>query len=174
MSFGHWCSTVRQTTPTRNHAQSPSGSGGPCSGRHSFPQPGFPIKRFASADDLASFLEDAQPEPRPGTHLLLARTNPFNFGHAPFLPEFRGWFRVDIGIMIRTIISIKGGGSPQPYYHDCSGKIPGHTTGAPPVGFDLETNGHTHTHIPGTRSSTTSTLSGWPSSRSAPPGRGGA
>ena len=27
------------------------------------------------------------------------------------------------------------------YYHDCSGRIPGHTTRAPPVGFELETNG---------------------------------
>ena len=33
-----------------------------------------------------------------------------------------------------------GGGSPQ-LYHDCSGRIPGHTTRAPPVGFELETNG---------------------------------
>ena len=30
---------------------------------------------------------------------------------------------------------------PQPYYHDCAGRIPGHTTRAPPVGFELETNG---------------------------------
>ena len=36
--------------------------------------------------------------------------------------------------------SIQGGGSPQLYYHDCSGQIPGHTTRAPPVGFELETN----------------------------------
>ena len=35
----------------------------------------------------------------------------------------------------------KGGGSPQLYYHDCSGQIPGHTTRAPPAGFELETNG---------------------------------
>ena len=35
----------------------------------------------------------------------------------------------------------KGGGSPQLYYHDCSGRIPGHTTRAPQVGFELETNG---------------------------------
>ena len=34
----------------------------------------------------------------------------------------------------------KGGGSPQLYYHDCSRRIPGHTTRAPPVGFKLETN----------------------------------
>ena len=34
----------------------------------------------------------------------------------------------------------EGGGSPQLYYHDCSGRIPGHTTRAPPVGFELETN----------------------------------
>ena len=36
-----------------------------------------------------------------------------------------------------------GGGSPQLYhdYHDCSGRIPGHTTRAPPVGFEPETNG---------------------------------
>ena len=27
-----------------------------------------------------------------------------------------------------------GGGSPQFYYHDCSGRIPGHTTSMPPVG----------------------------------------
>ena len=33
-----------------------------------------------------------------------------------------------------------GGGSPQLYYHDCSGRIPGHTTRAPAVGFELETN----------------------------------
>ena len=33
-----------------------------------------------------------------------------------------------------------GGGSPQLYYHDCSGRIPGHTTRALPVGFELETN----------------------------------
>ena len=26
------------------------------------------------------------------------------------------------------------------YYHDCSGRIPGHTTRAPQVGFELETN----------------------------------
>ena len=26
-------------------------------------------------------------------------------------------------------------------YHDCSGRISGHTTRAPPVGFKLETNG---------------------------------
>ena len=37
--------------------------------------------------------------------------------------------------------SLLGGGSPQLYYHDCSGRIPGHTTRAPPVGFELETNG---------------------------------
>ena len=30
--------------------------------------------------------------------------------------------------------------SPQLYYHDCSGWIPGHTTREPPVGFELETN----------------------------------
>ena len=57
---------------------------------------------------------------------------------------------------------LKGGGSPQLYYHDCSGtefqvtvqghaavllprlfgnRIPGHTTRAPPVGFELATNG---------------------------------
>ena len=38
-------------------------------------------------------------------------------------------------------MSFWGGGSPQLYYHDCSGRIPGHTTRAPPVGFELETNG---------------------------------
>ena len=27
------------------------------------------------------------------------------------------------------------------YYHDCSIRIPGHTTRAPPAGFELETNG---------------------------------
>ena len=37
--------------------------------------------------------------------------------------------------------SRQGGGSPQLYYHDCSGRIPGHTTRAPPVGFEPETNG---------------------------------
>ena len=37
--------------------------------------------------------------------------------------------------------SSQGGGSPQLCYHDCSGRIPGHTTRAPPVGFGLETNG---------------------------------
>ena len=37
-------------------------------------------------------------------------------------------------------LDIQGGGSPQLYYHDCSGRIPGHTTRAPPVGFELETN----------------------------------
>ena len=26
------------------------------------------------------------------------------------------------------------------YYHDCSGRIPGHTSRAPQVGFELETN----------------------------------
>ena len=36
---------------------------------------------------------------------------------------------------------LQGGGSPQLYYHDCSGRITGHTTRAPPVGFELETNG---------------------------------
>ena len=36
----------------------------------------------------------------------------------------------------------EGGGSPQLYYHDCSGRIPGHTTRAPQVGFELETNCH--------------------------------
>ena len=36
---------------------------------------------------------------------------------------------------------LEGGGSPQLYYHDCSGRIPGLTTRAPPVGFELETNG---------------------------------
>ena len=35
----------------------------------------------------------------------------------------------------------KGGGSPQLYYHGLSGRIPGHTTRAPPPGFELETNG---------------------------------
>ena len=37
----------------------------------------------------------------------------------------------------------KGGGSPHLYYHDCSGGIPGHTTRAPPVRFELnlKTNG---------------------------------
>ena len=34
-----------------------------------------------------------------------------------------------------------GGSPPQLYYHDCSGRISGHTTRAPPVGFKLETNG---------------------------------
>ena len=29
---------------------------------------------------------------------------------------------------------------PQLYYHDCSGRIRGHTTKTPPVGFQLETN----------------------------------
>ena len=29
-----------------------------------------------------------------------------------------------------------GGGSQQLYYHYCSGRIPGHTTRAPPVGFN--------------------------------------
>ena len=38
-------------------------------------------------------------------------------------------------------IFLQGGGSPQLYYHDCSGRIPVHTTRAPPVGFELETNG---------------------------------
>ena len=28
----------------------------------------------------------------------------------------------------------------QLYYHDCSGRIPGHTTREPLVGFKLETN----------------------------------
>ena len=37
--------------------------------------------------------------------------------------------------------TLQGGGSTQLYYHDCSGRIPGHTTRAPPVGFELETNG---------------------------------
>ena len=36
----------------------------------------------------------------------------------------------------------EGGGSPQLYYHDCSGRIPGHTTRAPQVGFERETNCH--------------------------------
>ena len=36
--------------------------------------------------------------------------------------------------------TIQGGCSPQLYYHDCSGLSPGHTTRAPPVGFELETN----------------------------------
>ena len=38
-------------------------------------------------------------------------------------------------------LHFRAGGSPQLYYHDCSGRIPGHTTRAPPVGFVLETNG---------------------------------
>ena len=32
------------------------------------------------------------------------------------------------------------GGSPQLNDHDCSGRFPGHTTRAPSVGFELETN----------------------------------
>ena len=35
----------------------------------------------------------------------------------------------------------QGGGSPQLYYHDCSGRIPGHTARAPPIEFQLETHG---------------------------------
>ena len=35
----------------------------------------------------------------------------------------------------------QGGGSQQLYYHDCSGRISGHTTREPQVGFELETNG---------------------------------
>ena len=31
--------------------------------------------------------------------------------------------------------------SPQLYHHDYSGRIPGHTTRAPPIGLELETNG---------------------------------
>ena len=34
-----------------------------------------------------------------------------------------------------------GWSSQQLYYHDCSGRIPGHTTRVPQVGFELETNG---------------------------------
>ena len=48
-----------------------------------------------------------------------------------------------IGASSTAVISVagtEGGGSPQLYYHDCSGRIPGHTTRAPPVGFELETN----------------------------------
>ena len=44
-------------------------------------------------------------------------------------------------ISCRVKTKVKGGGSPQLYHHDCSGRIPGYTTRAPPVGFDLETNG---------------------------------
>ena len=40
-----------------------------------------------------------------------------------------------------TFTNSSYGGSPQLYYHDCSERIPGHTTRAPPVGFALETNG---------------------------------
>ena len=38
---------------------------------------------------------------------------------------------------------LDSGGSPQLYYHDCSGsgRIPGHATRASSVGFELETNG---------------------------------
>ena len=45
----------------------------------------------------------------------------------------------------RLIISVshKGGGSQQLYYHDldCLGRIQGHTTRAPPLGFELATDG---------------------------------
>ena len=37
-------------------------------------------------------------------------------------------------------VQMKGGGSQQLYYHDCLGRIPGHTTKEPQVGFKLETN----------------------------------
>ena len=37
-------------------------------------------------------------------------------------------------------VSSKGGGSQQLDYHDCSGRIPGHTTIEPQVGFELATN----------------------------------
>ena len=43
------------------------------------------------------------------------------------------------------IQNVKGGGSESPklYHHDCSSSdnIPGHTTRAPPVGFERATNG---------------------------------
>ena len=35
---------------------------------------------------------------------------------------------------------LEGGGSPHLYYHD-GNNVPGHTTRAPPVGFEPETNG---------------------------------
>ena len=35
----------------------------------------------------------------------------------------------------------QGRGSPQLYYHNCLGRIPGHTTREPQVGFEQETNG---------------------------------
>ena len=43
--------------------------------------------------------------------------------HYRFRPNFRAEFRRSF------------------YYHDCSGRIPGHTTRAPPVGFEPETSG---------------------------------
>ena len=52
---------------------------------------------------------------------------------------------ISLDISTQTVYSLlcagvwqvpQGGGSPQLYYHDCSGRIPGHTTRAPPVGFN--------------------------------------
>ena len=42
--------------------------------------------------------------------------------------------------MIVIVSVLQGWGSPQLYYHDSLGQIPGHTTREPQVGFELETN----------------------------------
>ena len=43
-------------------------------------------------------------------------------------------------LKIRSVRILGGGGSQQLYYYDCSGRIAGHTTRVPRVGFELETN----------------------------------
>ena len=58
----------------------------------------------------------------------------------------------------------KGGGSPQLYYHDC--KVPGHTTRAPPVGFELATN-YIQLYAIANLDKTSLSTSYWPSKHSA-------
>ena len=42
-------------------------------------------------------------------------------------------------VSINLVKKTEGGGLQQLYYHDCLGRIPGHTTREPQVGFELET-----------------------------------
>ena len=70
--------------------------------------------------------------------------------------------------------------SPQHYYyHDCSGRIPGPTTRAPPVGFELETNvfqfsaiaNLDKTSVTGAAGVYTAAAASWPRPVAAEPGR---
>jgi hypothetical protein len=61
------------------------------------------IERFATPDHLACFLDDARPAPRPGVHLLFARSSPFNFGHAVLDDLYAVWL---------ALLTLSPGGRP--------------------------------------------------------------